>query len=269
MVVPTTSKNTDYFVDTPERESIAGPHAGRTYRDVYGFNPDFTRLSARNRDVITSKANLTYRFNRKIGSVRLIWDYDSVDREYYEVAPGTTKTTSNELGVTWSAQARAGLEDQLPAEGRQRHRSVQRGQLRSIRPWCRYRPPSPLAPTSAQYYEFHDARIAEGTAVPESWTRFEARGTYTGNSSSVTANYRYWDGKNTSGDLTDWSRLNQAASVTLWSVAGPQMAVVRGLHLERLSAWIQWPTYHCTRGERAVSQGRASLARIVPLSTTT
>ena len=35
--------------------------------------------------------------------------------------------------------------------------------------------------------------------MPESWTRFEARGTYTGNSASVTANYRYWDGKNTGG----------------------------------------------------------------------
>ena len=79
-----------------------------------------------------------------------------------------------------------------------------------------------MAPTSAQYYEFHAARIAEGTAVPESWNRFEARGTYTGNTASVTANYRYWDGKNTSGDLTDWSRQNQAASVTFWSSPAPK-----------------------------------------------
>jgi hypothetical protein len=214
-------KNTDYFVDTPERESIAGPHAGRTYRDVYGFNPDFTRLSARNRDVITSKANLTYRFNRKIGSVRLIWDYDSIDREYYEVAPGTTKTTSNELGVTWSARPARGWKTYFLLKGGNATDpfnavNSQYSTLVSLPA------PSPLAPTSAQYYEFHDARIAEGTAVPESWTRFEARGTYTGNNSSVTANYRYWDGKNNSGDLTDWSRLNQAASVTLWSAPAPK-----------------------------------------------
>jgi len=81
---------------------------------------------------------------------------------------------------------------------------------------------SPMAPTSAQYYESQDARIAEGTASPESWTRFEARGSYTGNRSSLTANYRHWDGENTSGDLTDWSRLNQAASVTLWSSPAPK-----------------------------------------------
>ena len=214
-------ENTDYFVDTIERVSIAGPHAGRTYRDVYGFNPDFTRLSARNRDVVTSKADLAYRFNRQLGTLRFIWDYDSIDREYLLVAPGTTKTSSNELGASWSARPARGWKTNVllkfgsasdPFNGV----DTQYSTLVSL-PAA-----SPMAPTSAQYYEFHEARIAEGTASPESWTRFEARGTYTGGRSSITAKYRHWDGENTSGDLTDWSRLNQVASVTLWSSPAPK-----------------------------------------------
>lgn len=211
----------DYFVDTFEREGIAGPQAGRTYREVYGYNPDFNRQSSRNRDVVDSRADLTYRFNRTLGSLRLIWDYDSVDREFFEVAPGTTKTSSNELGLSWSARPGRGWKTNVllasgsasdPFNGVNTQYSTLVSQPA----------PSPLAPTSAQYFEFQDARIAEGTASPESWLRFEARGTYTGNSASVTANYRYWDGENTSGDLTDWSRQNQAASVTFWSSPAPR-----------------------------------------------
>lgn len=211
----------DYFVDTIERASIAGPHTGRTYREVYGLDPDFNRLSSRNRDVVDSKADLSYRFNRKLGSLRVIWDYDSVDREYYQVAPGTTKTTSNELGLSWSARPAKGWKTNVLAKFGSASDpfngvNTQYSTLVSL-PAA-----SPMAPTSAQYFEFHDARIADGSASPESWTRFEARGTYTGKSSSITANYRHWDGKNTSGDLTDWSRLNQAASVTLWSSPAPK-----------------------------------------------
>ena len=33
----------------------------------------------------------------------------------------------------------------------------------------------------------------------------------------LAASYQWWDGSNSEGDLTDWSRTNQTATVTLWS----------------------------------------------------
>jgi len=211
----------DFFVDTIEQVGIAGPQAGKTYREIYDFDPDFNRQSSRNRDVIDSKADVSYRFNRTLGTLRFLWDYESVDREHFQVAPGTTKTTSNELGVSWSARPAKGWKTNVllkfgdasdPFNGVNTQYSILESSPAG----------SPFAPEAAQYFEFHDARVAEGTASPESWTRFQARGTYTGNTASVTANYRYWDGDNTSGDLTDWSRMNQAASVTLWSSPAPR-----------------------------------------------
>lgn len=211
----------DYFVDIVERVSIAGPQTGKTYREVYGLDPDFNRESSRSRDVITSRADVSYRFNRTLGSLRFIWDYDSIDRQNYEVAPGTTKTTSNEFGVSWSARPGRGLKTNvLLAFGNAN--DPFNGVDTQYSTLVSSPAPSPLAPSSAQYSEFQDARIAEGTASPEDWTRFELRGTYTGNVASLTGNYRYWDGGNTSGDLTDWSRQNQAASVTFWSSPAPR-----------------------------------------------
>ena len=34
---------------------------------------------------------------------------------------------------------------------------------------------------------------------------------------TLSAKYIYWDGDNTNGDLTDWSRQNQTALLTVWS----------------------------------------------------
>ena len=51
---------------------------------------------------------------------------------------------------------------------------------------------------------------------------FEARATYTGQKATVTGTYRYWDGDNDTGDLTDWARNTQAATVTLWSSPAPK-----------------------------------------------
>ena len=211
----------DYFVDSIERVAIAGPHTGRTYREVYDYDPDFLRQSTRNRDVLTSKADVSYRFNRTMGQVRGFWDYKTIDRQYYEVNIGQTKTTSNELGVSWSARPGKGLKTYLlAAYGDGGNPFV--GINSKYSTLVSQPAPSPLAPTSAQYFEFQNARIAEGSASPEKWTRFEARGTYTGDVASVTANYRYWSGDNQNGDLLDWSRTNQAASVTLWSSPAPR-----------------------------------------------
>ena len=44
-----------------------------------------------------------------------------------------------------------------------------------------------------------------------------ARASHSSGNNTFSASYRYWDGDNTDGDLSDWSRTNHNATVTLWS----------------------------------------------------
>lgn len=137
--------------------------AGKTSREIYDYDPDFDRKSSRSRAVIESKADVSYRFNRTLGTLRVLWDYRSIDREYLRVAPGSTKTTSNELGLSWSARPAKRWKTNVvlkfgdasdPFAGLDSQYST----LES--------PPAgtPSEPQAAQYCEFQDARIAQGTA---------------------------------------------------------------------------------------------------------
>lgn len=208
--------NDDVFVDVNDRPGIAGPQAGMTYEDVYGVNFDHTRLSALNRDAFESKLDASYRFGRKAGTLRGIWDYDNVDREHYEVLPGKKKTTTNILGVTWRARPAKGFK----FEAGFRHADISNaftlidGACSTLvsEPW-----PNPWNPDTPQYFEFQDERIAETTASPSSWDKLDLRFAYSTGRTSLSAKYVYWDGDNSDGDLTDWSRTNQTATVTLWS----------------------------------------------------
>ena len=38
--------------------------------------------------------------------------------------------------------------------------------------------------------------------------------------STITGKYVWWSGSNSDGDLTDWSRDRQSATITLWSPGG-------------------------------------------------
>ena len=82
--------------------------------------------------------------------------------------------------------------------------------------------PSPFAPGAAQYFQFQDARVAEGVASPSSWDELELRGAYTKGQRSFSGAYRYWDGDNDEGDLTEWSRSLQALTLTYWATPAPK-----------------------------------------------
>ena len=208
--------NDDVFVDVNDRPGIAGPHAGQTYEDVYGVNFDHTRMSALNRDAIESKLDLSYRFGRKKGTLRFLWDYDNVDRDNYEVLPGKTKTSTNILGATWRSRPAKGLK----LEAGLRHADISNaftlidGACSTLvsESW-----PNPWNPDTPQYFEFQDERIAETTASPSSWDRVDLKLAYSTGRTTLSAKYIYWDGDNSDGDLTDWSRTNQTATLTLWS----------------------------------------------------
>ena len=251
---------------TPSRREHRGSQTGRTYREVYGLDPDFNRLSSRNRDVVDSKADLSYRFNRQLGSLRVIWDYDSVDREYYRGRSRDDQDHQQRAGALMVGSSRQGWKTNVLAKfgsasdpfngveypvfdpgvatGRQPHGSDLGAVLRVSRcPDCR---------------RYGKPRVLD--SLRGSWNLH-------GEESSITANYRHWDGENTSGDLTDWSRLNQAASVTLWSSPAPNGNGTWATH-GTTPRWIQWPPYRCSMGERAASL-RARMARIAPRSSTT
>jgi hypothetical protein len=208
--------NDDVFVDVNDRLSIAGPHAGRTYEDVYGLNFDFTRKSALNRDVFESKADLSYRFGRKAGTLRFTWDYDTIDRENYEVLPGEFKTSTNLLGASWRARPATGwqLEANLKYATVDNAFTLINGACSTLVSGSY---PNPWNPETPQYTQFHEARIAETTASASSWGRADLRLGYTTGTTTVFGKYIYYDGDNTDGDLTEWSRQNNTALVTVWS----------------------------------------------------
>ncbi len=211
----------DYFFDTVERVGVAGPHKDKTYRDVYGIEVDYLRQSSLNRKVWDLNADLSYKLGRKAGSLTGTWNYEDVNRQYYQVAPGETKTTTNILGALWRPRPARGLRFNLGYRhawvtnpytlvGGACSDQVTEGPLAS-----------PFDPRSGQYFEMRDAKIMDTTASAGSWDELKLRGSYTKNRTMVTALYRYWDGKNTEGNLTDWSRSNQTATVTFTWIPAP------------------------------------------------
>lgn len=212
------------FVDILEPPGIAGPHNGVTYREAYGFDPDFVRLSALDRDVIESRFDASYKIGKKVGTVKFLWDLEAIDRDHYEVAPGETKTTENILGVTWSARPKKGVR----VHGALRHGEVDNpfmlpnGGFSTL---VSQRVASPFDPSAAQYFDFQDARIADTTAAPESWDELKIGISKSKEKMGWSASYRYWDGDNDGdgagpgmedSDLTDWSRTTQALNVSVW-----------------------------------------------------
>ena len=208
--------NDNYFVDANEPRGVAGPQANLTYREIYGFDPDYLRLSALNRSVFESNFDLSRRLAGKKGRVRFSWEYRTIDRDHLEVAPGDTKSTTNVLGVSWRARPKKGWKTQLALE----HGEVDNPFVNLNGAYSTLTSPSatnPFQPQAAQYYQFHAARIADIGASPSSWDELTARVSRSSGSNTFSASYRYWDGDNNDGDLADWSKSVQAATFAFWS----------------------------------------------------
>lgn len=212
----------DVFVDIAEPVAQAGPHAGRTYRDVYGLNPDFLRESSLDRDVLESNLDLALKLNGRAGTLRFLWDYQSVERDNYEVAVGQTDTTKNVLGLAWNAR---------PVKGVRLEAKLKHGEVDDpfMNPNGVYSPSftlsaaSPLAPTSTQYYVWRASRIGDTTNQPESWDELWAKGSFVSGNTNASLSYRWWDGENDGGDLTDWSRTSQTATLSFWAMPSPMV----------------------------------------------
>lgn len=216
-----TMDNDDVFVDVIERKSVAGPQAGKTYREIYKYDPDFLRTSALGRDVYESNLEAAYRLGKAAGTLKAVWSFQSLSRDNVEATPGEETTVTNVVGLSWRAQVAKGF--RLFADAR--HGAVSHPLLALDGTCSQLQFPtsgtSGLDPKLAQYWQSHAARVGDGTAYPESWNELKAGATWTTGALGLTANYRYYTGDNDAGDFTDWSKTNHSATVTLWSMPSP------------------------------------------------
>lgn len=213
--------SSDYYYDANEPAAVAGPYAGKTYREQWGYDPDYLRMSTADRDVIEANARLVYRLAKKTS---LIGQYlvRSIDRANYEVAPGETGTLEQRLKLTLATR---------PARGFQLRAAATLADIShpfmAIDAACNpdaLQPdgvPSPLVPGSTQYYQIHEARVADLTASPSAYTELRVSGSYQfGSSSLASISYQWWDGDNDDQDLSDWSKtLNAVTANLMWAPA--------------------------------------------------
>lgn len=208
--------STDYFVDTVEPKAVAGPYAGKTYRERYGFDPDFLRQSAIDREVLEGQARLSYRLG-KGSSLVATYDMRSLDRDHYFVAVGETRTLEQKLKLAYSLRPLAGLTLRAQAT----YADIDNPFMildAACNPTAMQTTPvsSPLVPGSTQYYQVHAARVADLGAAPSQWAEVRLSGSYQlSPAASTTVTYRWWDGKNDTQDLTDWTRNLNAVTAML------------------------------------------------------
>jgi hypothetical protein len=216
--------NDDVFVDVNDRPGIAGPHAGLTYEDVFGRNFDHVRMSALKRDAFESRADVSKRLGRKAGTVRVVWNYDTTDRKNYEVLPGEFKTTTNLLGASYRARPAKGwnFEANLKYAKVDNAFMLIDGKCSTL---VSERYTNPWSPETPQYTDFHNERIAEGTASASSWGRADLRLGYTTGTTTIFGKYIYFDGDNNDGDLNDWQRQSNTALVTVWSAPSENLSL--------------------------------------------
>lgn len=205
------------YVDPIQRVTPAGPHAETTYYDIYGQTFDQYRNSALNRDGLQSRLDASFRLGN--GTLRGQWKYDYVDREYYEVLPGEKKTTKNLLGVSYRIRPMKGLRIDAGLKYAQIDNAFMLidGACSTLESGSY---PNPWDPATPQYQDFQGARIAETTASASNWLKAELGAAWVFNNTTVSGRYVYWDGDNTDGDLTDWSKSRNSLTVTAWTPGG-------------------------------------------------
>jgi hypothetical protein len=208
--------STDYFFDSPEPVAVAGPYAGKTYRQRYGFDPDYLRQSALDREVKEGTLRLSHRVSPLL-TLSAQYQARSIDRTNYQVAPGETTTLEQKaklnllLRPTQKLRLRATL-----GYADISHPFMALNAACNPDPLQTTPAPSPLAPGSVQYYQIHDARVADLTASPSSYKEARLTASYQATPSTLaTLSYQWWDGDNQDLDLTNWSKNLHAVTASL------------------------------------------------------
>lgn len=236
--------STDYFVDVPEPKAVAGPYAGKSYYERYGFQPDFLRQSAIDRAVLEASARLSYRLG-KGSSLVGEYTFQNIDRANYEVAPDKTDTLLQRLKLALTARPAKGVNLRLEGVAADIRRpfmtqntACQPGPLQTTPV------PSPIVPGSTQYFEIYASRIGDMTASPSSYVELKgSAGLTLGRATTASLSLRWWDGDNTDQDLTQWSHTTTAATAQVaWAPAEIFQAFVAASAGKReMESWVCIP----------------------------
>lgn len=222
--------STDYFVDTTEPKAVAGPYVGKTYRERYGYDPDFVRQSAVDRDVVEGQARFAYRLGAG-SSIAATYDLRSLDRDHYLVGVDETRTLEQKLKLAYSLRPLKGLTLRAQAT----YADIDNPFMildAACNPAAMQTTPvaSPLVPGSTQYYQIHDGRVADLGSAPSQWAEVRLSGSYQVSPAALAAvTYRWWDGKNDTQDLTDWTRNLNAVTAMLTVMPAERVDVWGGV----------------------------------------
>ena len=233
-----TLDSSDYFVDTAEPAAAAGPQMGRTYRDVYGLNPDYWRRSSLDRQVAESALSVGYRIGKRTGSLEAEWLYRSEDRDYFTVLADSTETTTNRYRLTYRAKPWKGGQVRAIYERLEANHTYGNPNGTCTTATAPGNP-SPLAAT--QYYVWRNARISDPSASPEKSDQWKVFATQNfGTRASLTASSRWTSQENREGDGTDWSRDLVSADLTFWHAPTPKVEWFATAALQRVK--LDFPT---------------------------
>ncbi|MCX7895553.1 MAG: GSU2204 family CXXCH-containing (seleno)protein [Thermoanaerobaculum sp.] len=228
-------ESTPYFYDSPEPVAAAGPYAGKTYRQQYGFDPDYLRLSALDRDVLEGTLRLSYKLGK---GTTLLGQYQirQLDRVHMEVAPGETTTLENQLRVQLTSRPTKGLNLRAAlAFADISHPFMHLNAACNPNPMQTVAVPSPVVPGSVQYYQMYAARVADLTASPSRFWEARASASYqTPTSFLANLSVRWWDGENQDLDLTDWAKSVAGITASVGWIPGEEWQAHLGATLGRM-----------------------------------
>jgi len=209
--------NDSVFVDINERVDIGGPYTGKIYADLFDFDSfDWTRYSSLSRTVINFKSSLRYKFSKKF-KLRLGFDYEDIDREFYDVL-NTKKSTFKVKFTLKPADKFKAVFDGKFSRITDPFANLNGGISEAVQ---LYATTSPLAPTAEQFYNWHLMRQGTMTAFPETVSELKGRVHWSPTSKfSLNANvlYKAEDNDNLVTTGASWNRELFQWGVDLWAM---------------------------------------------------
>jgi len=209
--------NDSVAIDINERADIGGPYVGQIYADRFDFDTfDWTRYSALSRTVFNLKANVRYKLSKKF-KFRLGYEYEGIDREFYDVLNTKKSTFKGKLTLKPADKFKAVIDAKVSGVT-DPFANLNGG----IAPAAQlYATTSPLAPNATQFYIWHLMREGTMTNFPESV--LELRGRVHWNPTSrfyLSGNvlYKTEDNDNLVTTGASWNRDLFQWGVNLWAM---------------------------------------------------
>jgi hypothetical protein len=256
-------ENQDAFVDLVAMNGLDSP-----YQTGYGAAPftfytfqdwrqslgedvvfnSYNRLSAYNRKIGRVGANWIWRPVRR-GSLKVGYQYKSIDRDNVVLADGTGKSTSNQIKLAWNQRfrKRTRINAKLSYTDTDNPYVNDRGARRTFAfDAANYDPanpitavlgvaPSPLTPQSLQYYQLHVLRMADVSNAATSQLKFLANASYApkGAKWSLTGTLRLRAAENDELNETEWTQGVAGVGVTAWVAPSPRFYLTAVVDLHR------------------------------------